>query len=127
MTTNLITLEEAKAALSIGLDSTVGEALLSTYVAAVSQHIDALVGPVVQRAVTDEVHDGGRAVWLRRYPVVSVTSVTLDGTVLDVGDYDYDYAIGALRYLDGGFPAGRTVTGATPRRRWSKTASVWPR
>ena len=54
-------------------------------VTAVSQAIDAYCGPVVARTVT-EVHDGGESsVWLREYPVLTVTTVTeFDGTTQTV-------------------------------------------
>ena len=49
---------------------------LEQMVTAVSRAIDMLVGPVVVRTVTAEVHAGGcPSVWLRRRPVSSVTTV----------------------------------------------------
>lgn len=71
---DVITLDEGKAALNItgsGFDTEV-----ASYITAVSRRIDDLVGPVVNRAVTAELHDGWRN-WVRpRYtPVSSVTTV----------------------------------------------------
>lgn len=72
---------------------------------AVSRRIDALVGPVVQREVT-EYHDGGTdALWPRLWPVASVTSVTeWDGTTATALTADTWGAPGATAgyLLDGG-------------------------
>lgn len=72
-TTDLLTLAEAKEALQI--TSVTQDALVASWVTAVSDRIDALCGPVVTRAVTER-HDGGRP-WVepRLTPVAAVTSV----------------------------------------------------
>ena len=52
-------------------------ARVAAYITAVSNRIDALVGPVVHRTVTGERHDPrGASIWLRRRPVASISSVT---------------------------------------------------
>lgn len=72
---DLLTLAEARDA--VNLTGNDHDTELAVYVTAVSQRIDSLCGPVVNRTVTDELHDGGRARIFPRYtPVSSVTSIT---------------------------------------------------
>lgn len=74
---DVLTLEEAKQALNIGASVTKHDAELPTYITAVTQRLDLLIGPVVQRPVTDETQDGGSwSVFCDYYPVTSITSVT---------------------------------------------------
>lgn len=73
-TLDVLSSAEALAAVSLTAESTGRLTQLTT---AVSQQLDELVGPVVQRTVTAELHDGGSpVVWLDLRPVSSVTSVT---------------------------------------------------
>ncbi|MDA3624254.1 hypothetical protein OU415_02330 [Saccharopolyspora sp. WRP15-2] len=73
---DVLTLAEAKQALNISESVTKHDAELPSYITAVSQRLDLYIGPVVQRTVTNEVHDGGRpSVFLDLFPVVSVTQV----------------------------------------------------
>lgn len=77
MSLDVLTLAEAKAAVQIATTDTSQDTALAGYVAAVSQRLDRLVGPVVQRNVTDERLDGGHpTVWVRYWPVSSFTTVT---------------------------------------------------
>ena len=75
--TDVLTLDEAKQALNIGASVTKHDAELPAYITAVTQRLDLLIGPVVQRPVTDEAHDGGSwSIFLDYYPIVSIASVT---------------------------------------------------
>lgn len=77
---DVLTTAEATAALS---DGTAVAAEVEAYVTACSRWLDELVGPVVQRTVTSELHDGGdSSIWLRWRPCSAVTSVTEVGTLL---------------------------------------------
>ncbi|SDP60757.1 hypothetical protein SAMN04487905_10625 [Actinopolyspora xinjiangensis] len=80
-TTDVLTLEEARQAVNVG-GTTQFDAELQARVTSVSQRLDELVGPVVQRSITGEQHHGGWGeVFLRFYPVSTVSSVTeYDGT-----------------------------------------------
>jgi hypothetical protein len=63
--------------------------------------------------ITDEPHDGGKAsVQLWRNPVLSITSVTADGSALAASDYDLDAGAGRLYSASGTyFPwSGRRQT-----------------
>ncbi len=74
--TDLLSLEDALAAVRLSASHTVHVARLQGYVSAVSAAVDELVGPVVVRTVTGEQHPGGgETVRLRRTPVSSVTTV----------------------------------------------------
>jgi hypothetical protein len=76
--TDLLTLEDAISVVRRAASHTQHVGRLEAYVSAISQKIDELVGPVVQRTVTGEQVDGCGGPWvhLRRRPVVSITSVT---------------------------------------------------
>ena len=63
--------EAVKAALGVDVGHEVDVARMVT---AVSARIDELVGPVVNRSVT-EYHDGGGDIWPRQTPVSSVTTL----------------------------------------------------
>lgn len=100
-TLDLITLAEAKSFVSIGAADTSHDAALAQKITAVSRRIDRLCGPVVQRTVTDEVHEGGcQWIRVRRWPVASYTTVTeYDATfaqVLTQEDFDTQPAEGFL-------------------------------
>ncbi len=75
--TDVLTATEAKQTLRVNDNDTTNAALLTAVVAAVSGALDDMCGPIVQRTVTAERHDGsGWAIQLRRAPVTSITSVT---------------------------------------------------
>lgn len=75
-TLDVITLDEAKAAISnnAGVNN---DDLLTAYITAVSQAIDQACGPVVIRTVTAEMHDGGAdRIFLNSYPIVALSAIT---------------------------------------------------
>lgn len=83
-TLDVISLAEAKAALNIPSSVTENDLEIGVYVTAASRVLDARCGPVVNRTLTAELHDGGSyEIWLKNRPVYSVTSVT-----------EYDYTTG---------------------------------
>jgi len=89
-TRDLLSLPEAKKALNINVADAEDDDLLAMYVTAASDLLDEHIGPSVARSVTSEVHDGlnragtgyRNAIVLRHRPVVSITSVTVNGVVL---------------------------------------------
>ncbi|MFK0151198.1 head-tail connector protein [Streptomyces sp. NPDC090493] len=102
----LLTLDEAKQQLNI--TSSTDDAELQVYVDGVTDAIEAHVGPVENREVT-ELHDlpagGARALVLRQLPAVSLGSVSavLDSSPgYDTGALDVDGPTGVVRRLDGG-------------------------
>ena len=76
-TYDLISLTEAKTAINLTVSSTNHDTELAQIITAVSQRVVDKCGPVVLTTVTNEAHDGGcTAIWLRKTPVDSVTTVT---------------------------------------------------
>src|SRR5437868_6897514 len=80
---DLITLNEAKHELNLDLTSTDPDGELARYITAVSRRLDDLCGPIVERTVTDEPHNGGRVRIFLDAPISSVTTVKeYSGTTL---------------------------------------------
>lgn len=100
--TDIFTLAQAKKQLNIDLANTDSDAELSdVYIPAVTEVVEDNVGKVIHRSVT-EVFDGGRAVLLlTSIPVVSITSVTEAGSVLDAAGYVIDKNSGVLTRVSG--------------------------
>ncbi len=74
--TDLLTLDEAKSIVWRKKGSVDDEALIQATLSAVSNRLDQACGPIVQRTVTGEVHDGGgNAIQLRLEPVASIQSI----------------------------------------------------
>jgi hypothetical protein len=70
-TLDVVTLAEFEADLG-----DVDDTLAAAYITSVSRLLDKVCGPIVQRTITDEVHDGGsNMIMLSEWPVASVTSV----------------------------------------------------
>ena len=84
-TLDVLTLPEGKSALNLS-GTTAHDGVLPGWITAVSRRLDKLVGPVVQRTITAEKHNGGvKRIFLKRFPNTSITSVTeYDGTTATV-------------------------------------------
>lgn len=81
---DLITTAEARAALVLGAEDVSLEPEMERLVTSASRIIDTHFGAMVARAVTEK-HDpprNGLYLQLRQSPILSVTSVTVDGTLL---------------------------------------------
>lgn len=86
-TFDVLTLAEARSAVNINNATyTVDDTRLAGYVTAISRHFDNLVGPIVQRTITNEAQDGGlNFITLDRWPITSVTTLTeYSGTTANV-------------------------------------------
>jgi hypothetical protein len=136
-TLDVVTLAEAEADMG-DLD----DSLLAAYITSVSRLLDKVCGPIVQRAVTNEAHDGWvRDIWLAEYPVVSVTTLTeYSGTSAQAltleavttspsNGYVVDFNTGRVTRRSGKrdwyFPEGRRNVLATyVAGRYADTASV---
>lgn len=108
-------------------------ALIDRYITVVSRHIDDLCGPVVQRTVTAETHHGGTcSIVLDKRPVISVTSVTENGTTVSAAGYHIDLEAGILERVSSSYYsypwyAGRWNVAVTYEAgRYEDTASVDP-
>lgn len=76
-TLDLVTLAEAKVSFNLATSNTTWDGELATLITAVSQRFDELCGPIVNRTVTAEKHDGGGWFIVLDYaPVYSLTTVT---------------------------------------------------
>lgn len=74
---DVLTTTEAKQILSVALTDSSKDSTIERLVTTVSRRLDTLVGPVVQRSVTSEAHDGGcTSIHLEMYPVSAVASVS---------------------------------------------------
>lgn len=110
-TVQLISLADAKKHLNIPATKTDDDAEVADFIRSVTAVIERHVGAVARTAWT-ETHDGGHhEVALRHYPVLSVTSVTVSGTVLTPSDYTLSPLSGVLARTSGysalSFPPGR--------------------
>jgi hypothetical protein len=119
----VISLAVAKRHLNI--TSTTDDEEIRGWLAAVTEVIEAKVGPVVVKTITDERHDGnGRSLWLRQTPVVSLTTVApwlTTGTTYTVADLRLSPDSGRVERKDGlcftggpfavSYKAGRPVIG----------------
>jgi hypothetical protein len=75
--TDVLSLDDAKKVLSEGRFDTTREDIIARGVTGLSTALDEMFGPIVQRTITDELHDGGRLfVRLRHAPVSSITTLT---------------------------------------------------
>lgn len=101
----VVSLSEMKARLNISGSSSDEElrGMLDTATRAGELRTGRVFG---RRAVTSEIHHGGRAtIVLRQVPVVSVTSVTEDGTSVAAAGYELDMPSGLLTRMSGTYSA----------------------
>lgn len=141
--TDLLTLAEAKAAINQPSGDTSQDTEIAAWVTAVSLQLDKLCGPIVNRTVTSESHDGGgHTLYLKQRPVASVTEVkefsgttattlTAESTSSQPGTaYLLETAKGVLRRRSGGgdasYPRGRqnVVVTYTAGRGYTDSSSV---
>lgn len=138
---DLITLPEARSALNIDEDDDEFDDELAMYITAISQRLDDLCGPIVQRPVTEEAHHAtGKAIWFNLVPVAAIDSVTEASygttTTLEAetgeaaGDYVlrdggtvYAYLVRRSGWSDRTWPAG-TVTVSYVAGRFESTEDV---
>lgn len=97
--TDLVTLAEAKDQVNITDSSADSE--LPRFISSATGVVERYVGPVVHRTVTETFNGGGRTVLLGWRPVVSVTSVTEDGTALASDGYRVATESGVLTRMAG--------------------------
>jgi hypothetical protein len=136
---DVLTLAEGHTAINLPSANTDHDTELAQQITAVSAILDAEVGCVVQRAVTDEIHDGGGGSLVTNlWPVSTFTTVTDDlaGTPTAITAYrkePYDRApalfSGRLELNSGAlFTAGRWNVKVTyTAGRYANTAAVAPR
>lgn len=134
-TLDVLTLAEGHTAINLPSATTDYDTELAMQITAVSRILDEEVGCVVQRAVTDELHDGGTwQIVTRKWPVSSFTTVTedLSGTPTVLTAYrkePFDRApalfSGRIERTAAPFPTGRWNTKVTYNAgRYANTAAV---
>lgn len=95
----IISLSDAKDSLNI--TNTAHDEEIREYLAAATDVIEAIAGPVLTRTVV-ETHDGGESsLLLRNVPVAAVTSVVEASTTLAATDYAFDPLAGTLTRVIG--------------------------
>lgn len=104
---DIVSVAEVKQQLNIPADDDSQDAELAVYIAAVTEVVEGIVGPVDPREVT-ETHDGGtNVVILRQPPVLSITTVTEDGAT--VTGYTASLDSGVLYRTGGWWATGRAA------------------
>lgn len=74
---DVLSTTEGKQILGVGLTDTSKDTTITRLITTASRRLDEAIGPVIQRSVTSEVHDGGcRAIELQWGPVSAISSVT---------------------------------------------------
>lgn len=97
-TTDLVTLDKAKAVLQI--DGTSEDARLAHLISAVSLELEKRLGTAfVQRSFTDYKEGGRKRIYLDRLPIVTVASMTDPAS--NTKTLNTDYLIRQQRYLEG--------------------------
>lgn len=110
---SVVLLADVKAHLNI--TSTTNDAELQRMTDRAEAFIVARCGPLAPLLVVDEVHTGPGPLLLKRFPVISLTSVTDDGTLVIDTDLDVDAGVvhGVFSSLRRGlrvtYTAGRQV------------------
>jgi hypothetical protein len=125
----LVSLKDAKDQLNITGDS--DDAELMRVLRSVTRPVERIVGSVVRRSWTETVDGGHQKITLQRFPVLAVTQVTENGTVLDTSAYTLKRDAGVLTRVSGGcatrwrpgvdnlvvtYEAGRVITGDDVRQ-----------
>ncbi|OKI47304.1 hypothetical protein [Micromonospora sp. CB01531] len=84
----IVGLTETKKHLNIDLANTTHDEELRGFILSASEVVESIVGPVARRSV-EETHSGRGDVVLvlRKRPILSVASVTVDGVLLDASEY----------------------------------------
>lgn len=105
--TELLSIEDARQHLNLTSDDQ--DAELEVYLAAVTEAIEAYIGPVGRRTVTETVYPSSGVLLLRTTPVLSLTSVTpYLSAALTVGSLTVDTSAGIVYPGSyGGFYASR--------------------
>lgn len=105
-----ITLTEAKAFL--GVTGTEQDSRISTLLTVAASQVESYIGSIVsQRTVTERIYaeDYVTALTVTHYPVISLTSLTVDDEAQTLGEFRVANAQGIIRRVDGYAVSGREV------------------
>lgn len=126
-TLDVLTLAEAKTAINMTAANTDHDAELAMHITAVSRLLDRECGPIVQRTVTDELHnDPGDAVTLRYSPVASIGTVreAFPGDVSTLSAGTFGSSIDGYR-AEPDWRGGTLLSGVLERQ-WQGHIGAWP-
>ena len=119
-TYDLLSLAEGKLAIGTSIAATDYDTSVASWITATSRLIDANCGPMVQRTVTNELHDGGnRTFRLSKAPCSSITTLT---------EYQGTTAVTCTAETPGVFPANSYLFDAASGyvlRRTSGSDGTW--
>lgn len=101
----LVGLAETKHHLNYQADDISDDEELRGFISSASEVVEDIVGVVARRQLVETYSGGDRVILLRRRPVESVTSVVIDGTTVDAGDYTPSPS-GILARRSGRWPTG---------------------
>lgn len=108
----VVSLEETKAYLGIPAADTSDDEELRHFIDVVSDFAEASLGWAARRQDVVDVRDGGSSgILLPTFPVLSVTSVTENGTTLSASDYALDAEAGLLTRLSSTYVPGTWAAG----------------
>lgn len=105
----IVSLRDAKQQLNLPLTSTTHDEELRGFIAATTDAVEFLIGPVVVRSYTERVDGDRPMIVLSHTPVVSVTSITpvlTGGTTYLSSEVDVDADTGVVQLLTGGWFTG---------------------
>lgn len=108
--TAIVGLAETKRHMSIPAADTAVDEKLRGFVLSASAVVESIVGPVARQSVTETHHGGSAAIVLRRTPVISITEVRENGTVVPSSAYSLSDA-GVLYRASNYQPAGCWLPG----------------
>lgn len=114
----LLTLLDGKKYLGIAPENTEHDDEVESFIRALTPAVEFFAGPVEPKTVRRTVV-GQYEIVLPLAPVISITSITSYGSVLDVADFTLDSDTGIVRYTDASlvFPIGRVDVIFVPGRR----------
>lgn len=101
----LVGLAEVKEHLNIPASDTSQDDELRGFILSASEVAEDIVGEVAQTEAAETYSGGSPSILLRRRPVLSVTEVQVDGTVVDASTYIVSPS-GVLRHSSGCWPRG---------------------
>lgn len=120
----LVGLIEVKEHLNYPASDTTDDEELRGFILSASEVVEDITGVTSRREFTETYSGGERAILLRRRPVLGVSAVTVDGTVVDAGDYTVSSS-GILAHRFGRWPRGfRNVEVTYEAGRVAVSASV---
>lgn len=108
--TTLVTIEQARQWVHSDPDASGEDTMLEICADAASERLERRTSRVFRLRTVSETHSGdgfGSVLYLSRFPIVSLTSLTVDGQALTADRYVVDHARGRVLLTGGGrFPAG---------------------